>query len=212
MGKHGKIICHRCLWGGWKGFASHFFNIVGILLHIFLPTPVLTAPGTAKVVVISLSFQGSFQDHPLVFSVVPDPSSVSRYWNLVYCSSVLLRLRVLLYGEIKRYKSPIRIRILCNLASFISETQYWLLCFLYYYYSQCPSEKSQKKQAYFNSHFDESSTSLVPVIWVWKLPVQKTGTREICIKAKWEFKYHCWKKFLIKRQWYKNFFFFWLKI
>ena len=41
--------------------AYKFFTQVflGILLHIFLPTPVLTAPGAAKVVAISLSFQNS---------------------------------------------------------------------------------------------------------------------------------------------------------
>ena len=109
------------------------FLHTGILLHIFLPTAVLVAPGSAKVVAISLSFQSStllfinlsnslvivlllmlplfgmlFQmrfvplhpwplsesslkptytpkhihlslDHPLVFSVVLDPSSVSGY-------------------------------------------------------------------------------------------------------------------------------------
>ena len=115
--------------------AYKFLHIgfLGILLHIFLITSVLTAPGTAKVVAISLSFQSStllfinlssslvivfafdaplfgmfFQmrfvplhpwplsesslkptctpkhthlslDHPLVFSVVLDPSSVSGY-------------------------------------------------------------------------------------------------------------------------------------
>ena len=48
-------------------------------------------------------------DHPLVFSVVLDPSSVSGYRNLSIALLVLLCLRVLLYGEIKRYKSPIRI-------------------------------------------------------------------------------------------------------
>ena len=108
-------------------------GFLGILLHIFLPTVVLIAPGPAKVVAISLSFQSStllfinlssslvivlllmlpmfgmlFQmrfvplhpwplsesslkptctpkhihlslDHPLVFSIVIDPSSVSGY-------------------------------------------------------------------------------------------------------------------------------------
>ena len=123
-------------------FSSSFTQVfLGILLHIFLPTPVLTAPGLIKVVAISLSFQSFtllfinissnliivlllmlplfgmlFQmksvplhpwplsesslkptctpkhthlslDQPLVFSVVLDPSSVSGYWNLVYCSS-----------------------------------------------------------------------------------------------------------------------------
>ena len=34
-------------------------DFLGILLHIFLPTAVLTAPGLAKVVAISLSFQSS---------------------------------------------------------------------------------------------------------------------------------------------------------
>ena len=115
-------------------FTSFFTQVfLGILLHIFLPTAVLIAPGSAKVVAISLSFRNSnflfidlssslvivlllmlslfgmlFQmrfvplhpwpvsesslkptctpmhihlslEHPLAFSVVLDPSSVSEY-------------------------------------------------------------------------------------------------------------------------------------
>ena len=49
-------------------------------------------------------------DHPLVFSVVLDPSSLDiKIWLTAFL--VLLRLRVLLDGEIKHYKSPLRIRI-----------------------------------------------------------------------------------------------------
>ena len=125
------------------------------LLHIFLPTAVLTAPGAAKVVAISLSFQSStllfinlssslvivlllrvplfgmlFQmgfvplhpwplsesnltptctpkhthlslDHPLVFSVVLDPSSVSRYW---IWSTALLVLESSCMGRLSAIK------------------------------------------------------------------------------------------------------------
>ena len=52
-------------------------------------------------------------DHPLVLSVVLNPSSVSGYRNLVDCFFALLHHRVLLNGEIKRYKSPIRISDRC---------------------------------------------------------------------------------------------------
>ena len=45
-------------------------------------------------------------DHPLAFSVVLDPFSVSGYWFFWFSCT----LESSLYGEIKRYKSPIRIR------------------------------------------------------------------------------------------------------
>ena len=47
----------------------------------------------------------------LVFSVVLDPCYAPGYRNFYVCFFVLLRLRVLLFGEIKHYKSPIRIKI-----------------------------------------------------------------------------------------------------
>ena len=47
---------------------------------------------------------------PLVFSVVLDPCYAPGYRKFDVCFFVLLRLRVLLFGEIKCYKSPIRIR------------------------------------------------------------------------------------------------------
>ena len=48
---------------------------------------------------------------PLAFSVVLDPCYAPGYRNFDVCFFVLSRLRVLLFGEIKRYKSPIRIRM-----------------------------------------------------------------------------------------------------
>ena len=36
-----------------------FLHFLGILLHVFLPTAALTVPGSAKMVVISWSFQNS---------------------------------------------------------------------------------------------------------------------------------------------------------
>ena len=50
-------------------------------------------------------------DHPLVFSMVLGPLMSLDTEILPTAFLVLLRLTVLLYGEIKCYKSPIRIRI-----------------------------------------------------------------------------------------------------
>ena len=63
-------------------FKSFFTQIFGILLHIFLPTAVCTAPGTAKVVPISLSFQ----------------SSTLLFINLSSSSVIVLLLMLPLFG------------------------------------------------------------------------------------------------------------------
>ena len=99
--QHSVHDSHTCL-----QVSSHRF-FTGILLHIFLPTSVLTVPGAVKVVVISLPFQ----------------SSTLLFINL--SNSLVIVLLLMLCGTVWN-ALPDEIRAMPSLASFRKQLKIYL--------------------------------------------------------------------------------------